>query len=50
MYTQQKPPDQVLPNKQKKFFYFKNKNKIFMHPFYITGDFESTLTPFHEIN
>ena len=37
-----------MPEEGKNILKFKNVNNKFMHPFYITADFESTLIPVHE--
>ena len=43
--------EEVLPEEGKNnILQFKNHNNKFMHPFYISADFESTLTPVNEIN
>ena len=42
--------EEVLPEEGKNILKFKNHNNMFMHPFYITADFESTLTPVNIVN
>ena len=42
--------EELLPEEGKNILQFKNHNNKFMHPFYISADFESTLTPVHEVN
>ena len=42
--------DEVLPEEGKNILQFRNHNNMFMHPFYITADFESTLTPVNIVN
>ena len=42
--------NEVLPQEGKNILKFKNHNHKFMHPFYITADFESTLIPVNEVN
>ena len=42
--------NEVLPEEGKNILKFKNINNKFMHPFYITADFESTLIKINDVN